>query len=144
MNIRGIVDFPLAGKGIVIHFPVSALLVLEKEYGAGDAWVTIETRIMNASAEVTAKCLSVGLRRLDGEKTRPVDLDMDDWDFTIQDAAVPILDALCLAYFGTDYAEQISLAQARNAAEDLANLKTMLEGGSDAADPFTVSPEPNE
>lgn len=143
--MRGIVDFPLAGDGLVIHFPASALLELEKEYGSGDAWAVIETRLANASAQVTAKCLSIGLRRMNGNRTVPANIDPDDWNFSIQEAVVPILDALCLSYFGTDYLKQIEIAQERQAQEDLAAAKRVaeLQGGEKDTDPLADSSEPN-
>lgn len=134
------VEFPLAGDGCRIEFPVSALIILEQKYGVGDAFEVIETRLMAAAATTVADCLEFSLRRTNETgKLVPVKMSVDEWEFTPQDAVIPIMDGLSLAWFGHDYVTTLTNRHEQNMAAELEALKSAKVVGDEAADPLAGS-----
>lgn len=138
--MRGIVPFDIAGPGVVLHFPVSALLALEEKYGQGVYWEKIELGIVNASTKVMVDCAAEGLRRMEGNRSVKLGLEPDDWQFHINEARMPMLDALCQGLFETDYAEQLRIASARQSMVEAA----IAAEQEDKDDPLPESPESDE
>lgn len=131
--------FEQAGEGYRIEFPISALITLEQKYGVGEAFEVIELRLMSAAATTVADCLDVGLRKA-GEDGKCVlaKMPVDDWPFTPQDAVLPIMDGLALAWFGHDYAKTLETRHAANVQAELEMLKMSKEAGG-AEDPLAGS-----
>jgi hypothetical protein len=105
------VPFFLAGDGAYLRFRTADLIKLEDAYG--DEWQSaVFTGLSGTSHKVMVACLKAGLKREDGRKPYP-GVDYDDLPFAIDDAAMPIIDAITLGISGKPYAE---LVEARREA----------------------------
>lgn len=105
------VPFPLAGDDACLRFRTADLIKLEDAYG--ESWQeAVFAGLQRTSHKVMVACLKAGLKQQDGRKPF-AGVDYDDLPFAIDDAAMPIIDAITLGISGKPYAE---LVEARREA----------------------------
>lgn len=99
------VPFFLAGDGAHLRFRTVDLIKLEDAYG--DDWQSaVFAGLQRTSHKVMVEYLKVGLKQEDGRKPYS-GVDFSDLPFSIDDAAMPIIDAITLGISGKPYAELV-------------------------------------
>lgn len=106
------VAFPLTSDEDVLFFSMSDLCAIEKVHGTDFA--AIERKVMSGDSQAITDCLLIALKRPAGNgKFARVEIDAEDLDVPHVDAVKPILNALCMRYFGRSHDELIAEAEAK-------------------------------
>lgn len=127
------VPFFLAGDGAYLRFRTVDLIKLEDAYG--DGWQeAVFAGLNRTSHKVMVTCLQAGLKREDGRKPYP-GVDYDDLPFAIDDAAMPIIDAITLGISGKPYAELVEARREAAANPPPANLSGLANEFSELDTP---------
>lgn len=136
-KLRGEVSFPKAGKGAFIMFTLSDLVSLEEAYGE-DFFGVIENGITKVSPKIITDLSVRGIRLRDAsDKAVPVYKEVDDIAFALQDACVPIMDALSLAWTQKTYKQLIDEVQAARKKQIAEAAKELKEAADEAGVPFS-------
>lgn len=138
-KLRGQVPFPLAGEDAFLQFTVLDLAKIEEVYGEGDYFEAVERLTGFASAKCIILCLSVSLKRYEGDKIVKVVVNWDDPGFTLKDVAPIILDAMCLSINGLTYKEVLEEAHKQQEQLLAAEEKLLDKTGGEEDDPFPGS-----
>lgn len=146
VKTNGEIPFPQSGDGNFFKFTVRDLLVLEEEYGEGNYFSEVERLIHNAGAKCFMLCVEVGLKHRKGDKVVPFEVDWDNPGVTIENAGIPILDAICATASGITYEEMLDRSEQQRlkiiqaqAEIEAKSEKDKKNSGEEGADPFGVS-----
>lgn len=100
-RFEGCVPFPLAGEGAVLRFRTRDLVKIEEDFGLNWFEVVPERLDKNSYATLVA-VMKAGLKSQDGV-TPFLQIDHDDYPFSLQQATPAISDAFACALSGMTY-----------------------------------------
>lgn len=139
-KLRGEVPFSIAGEGAFFKFTISDLVELEESQGE-DFFSKLELAVQNSIPKVIAQAVIIGLRQRqpDGKSVKMYSKisDLDDIEYHLMnDAGLPLLNAVSLAVSGDDYDEL--LRRIAEAEQDQVNkaAKSLKEASDEAGFPL--------
>ncbi len=135
------VPLPKFGEGVYLFFSMQGISELEDIYGEGGYFEVIEQNLNNASAKTTINCLRASLMKDNVKFDINFNLELP---YQIDELALPLLDAMCLAIGGMTHTELREAAEKR-LAEQQARIKRLTdaelarEAAEKREDPFENS-----
>lgn len=137
---RGEVSFRPAAEGAFLRFSLNDLAELEDTFGL-DWFAAVEEAAINASPLNLPKILAIGLKRREGEETVRIwdEIDTDPPPFKMNEATLPVLEAIAQSYIGKSYGDLVKEAEEARKKQATDAIKQAKEAADAAGAPFEAS-----